>query len=130
MRATCLLLGLSIWLAAGCASPADKARQAALQDYNRTQREVAAYARAKVNLLTAATKMFRSSVGRWPQTYQEFGNYIAANSLPFDMLAFNDVTFSTLKDGSLQIYYDVNCSGFNTKQYQFTQTGTVNIKTK
>ena len=130
MRATCLLLGLSIWLVAGCASPREKAYQSAAQDYNRTQREVVAFARAKVNLLIAATKMFGSSVGRWPQTYQEFGNYVAANNLPFDLLAFNDVTFAALNDGSLQVHYDVNCSGFNTKQYQFTQTGTVNVKPK
>jgi len=112
----------------GCASsPREKAYEAAEQDYKRNEQEVAAYARAKVNLLTAAVKMFRSSTGRWPQTYQEFGGYVLANNLPRDLLEFNDVGFATLKDGSLQLRYDVNCSGFNTKQYQFTETGTVNV---
>jgi hypothetical protein len=80
--------------------------------------------------LVAATKTFHSSVGRWPQTYQEFGSFVLSKNMPLDLAAFNDVTFAALEDGSVQIHYDVNCSRFSDKEYQFTQTGSVNAKAK
>ena len=118
----------SLLLNMACASPQEKAYQAAVRDYNRSQAEVVAFTQANVRQLITATKTFRSRVGRWPETYQEFGNYAVANNLPIDLTAFNDVAFAVLGDGNLQIHYDVNCSRFSTKQYQFVQTGTVNLK--
>jgi len=130
VQATRSLLGLLLFLllAIACASPREKAYQAAVRDYNRSQAEVVAFTQANVKQLILATKTFRSKVGRWPETYQELGDYTAANNLPLDLTAFSDVTFATLGDGSLQVYYDVNCSRFSTTQYQFVQTGTVTLK--
>jgi hypothetical protein len=54
--------------------------------------------------------------------------FVMANSVPLDPNDFNNVTFATLDDGTVQIHYDINCSRFNTPQYSFTQTGTVNVK--
>jgi hypothetical protein len=117
-------------MATGCASPREKAYQQAVRDYQRSEANVAAFARANVKQLVAGTRTFRTSVGRWPQTYQEFGRFVLANNVLLDLAAFNDVTFAVLEDGSVQIHYDVNCSRFTDKQYQFTQTGTVNVKSK
>jgi hypothetical protein len=121
---------ITLFVATGCASPRERAYQQAVRDYKRNEAEVAAFARTNVKQLVAATKTFRTSVGRWPQTFIDFGRFVLANNVPLDLLAFNDVTFATLEDGSVQIHYDVNCSRFINKQYQFTQTGTVNVKVK
>lgn len=132
MQAKRSLPGLLLFLllVTACASPREKAYQAAVRDYNRSQTEVVAFTQANVKQLIAATKTFRSSVGRWPQTYQEFGNYAAANNLPLALTAFNNVTFAAMGDGSLQVHYDVNCTRFNHQQYQFVQTGTVTLKAR
>jgi hypothetical protein len=124
------LLGLLLLLVIACASPREKAYQAAVSDYNRNQASVVAFTQANVKQLITATKAFRSKVGRWPETYQEFGNYAVANNLPVDLTAFNDVAFAVLGDGNLQVHYDMNCSRFSTKQYQFVQTGTVTLKVR
>ena len=120
----------TLLLLASCASPREKAYQAAVRDYQHSEREVAAYARAEVKQLVTATRVFHATVGRWPQTFMEFGRWVTDTSQPLDLLAFNDLTFAALNDGSVQIHYDVNCSRFDTTQYQFTQTGSVNVKPK
>ena len=130
MQAKRSLLALSLLFVIACASPREKAYQAALRDYQRNEAQVVAFTQANVKQLIAATKTFRSSVGRWPQTYQEFGNYAAANNLPLDPTAFNDVTFADMGDGSLQLHYDVNCTRFSHQQYHFVQTGTVTLKAR
>jgi hypothetical protein len=130
MRARRWLAVVTVLVASACASPRDKAYQEALKDYKRSETDVVAFTQANVKQLIAATKTFHSTVRRWPQTYQEFGNFVSANNVPLDLLAFNDVTFAVLEDGSVQIHYDVNCSRFSNEQYQFTQTGTVNVKAK
>jgi len=130
VRARHWLAVISLLMAAACASPREKAYQQAVRDYERNEANVVAFARANVKQLVAGTKTFRSSVGRWPQTYQEFGRFVLANNVRVDLSAFNDVSFAALEDGSVQIHYDVNCSRFTDKQYQFTQTGTVNANAK
>jgi hypothetical protein len=124
------LLVLSLLITFACASPQQKAYQAAVRDYNRSQANVVAFTQANVKQLITATKAFRSKVGRWPETYQDFGNYAVANNLPLDLTAFNDVTFAVLGDGNLRVHYDVNCSRFSTRQYQFVQTGIVTLKAR
>jgi hypothetical protein len=128
VRARCWLAVVTVLIATACASPREKAYQQAVRDYKRNEADVASFARANVKQLVAATRTFRTSVGRWPQTYQEFGNFVVANNLTLDLTAFNDVMFAALEDGSVQIHYDVDCSRFSNKQYQFAQTGTVNVK--
>jgi hypothetical protein len=130
VRARHWLAAITLLIATACASPREKAYQQAVKDYQRSEADVAAFARANVKELVAATRTFRTSVGRWPQTFTEFGRFVFANNVPLDLSAFNDVTFAALADGSVQIHYDVNCSRFSNKQYQFTQTGTVNVKAK
>jgi hypothetical protein len=130
VRARHWLAVITVFVATGCASPREKAYQQAVRDYQRREAIAAAFARANVKQLVAATKTFRGSVGRWPQTFTEFGRFVLANNVPLDLTAFNDVAFAALGDGSLQIHYDVNCSRFSDKQYQFTQTGIVNVKAK
>jgi hypothetical protein len=121
---------ITLLMATACASPREKAYQQAVRDYKRSEASAAAFARANVKQLAAATRTYRTSVGRWPQTFLEFGRFVLANNVALDLTAFDDVTFAALEDGSVQIHYDVNCSRFNTKQYQFTETGTVNVKAK
>src|ERR1700693_326774 len=111
-----------------CASPREKIYRSALNDYKRRNAVVVDFARAKVQQLVAATKTFQTSVGRWPQTLKEMAEFTSANGVPLDPTDFNDVSFASLEDGSAQIRYDINCSHFNTPQYSFTQTGTVNVK--
>ena len=130
MRARHWLAVIALLLTASCASPREKAYQQAVNDYKRHEADVAAYARSNVKQLVAATKTFRLKVGRWPQTLTEFDDFVSASNLPLDLTAFTDVGFAVLGDGSLQIHYDVNCSGYNNKEYQFAQTGSVNVKAK
>jgi len=113
-----------------CASPREKVYRSAFNDYKHKNAVVVDFARAKVKQLVTATKTFQSSVGHWPQTLKELAEFAFAKGVPFDPIDFKDVTFATLKDGSVQVRYDVNCSSFNTPQYSFTQTGTVNVKAK
>ena len=128
MRARLVVAGLLTLNLIACASPREKAYQSALNDYQRKSAVVVDYTRAKVKQLVTATKAFQVSVGRWPQTFLQLAEFAFSNSLPLDPTDFNDVTFATLENGSVQVHYDVNCAGFNTPQYSFTQTGTVNVK--
>ena len=130
MRAKPSLVALLLLMVVACASPREKAYQQAVKDYKRNEADVAAFARANVKQLVAAIRTYHSTVGRWPQTYREFGGFVVAHSVPLDLTAFNDITFAALEDGSVQIRYDANCSRFSNKQYQFTQTGTVNVKAR
>ncbi|MGD1020246.1 MAG: hypothetical protein ABSA12_13120 [Verrucomicrobiia bacterium] len=130
MQARRWLAVVPLLIVTACASPAEKAYQTAIRDYQRSEANVATFARANVKQLVAATRTFRTSVGRWPWTYQEFGSFVLANSVPLDLTAFNDVQFAALEDGSVQIHYDVNCSRFSDKQYQFAQTGIANVKAR
>ena len=127
----CRFVAIAILLLiAGCASPREKAFKAALNDYKRANQTTVEFARAQVKQLVTATQAFHSAVGRWPQTFDELVPFAAQNKLALDLFAFNDVTFAALSDDSLQIHYDVNCARFNTPQYKFTQSGSVNVKAK
>ena len=130
MSARHWLATISLLVPLACASPREKAYRQAVRDYQRSEADVAAFARVNVNQLVAATKTYRSTVGRWPQTFTELGRFVLTNNVSLDLMAFNDVTFAALEDGSVQIHYDVNCSRFVNKEYQFTQTGTLNVKPK
>ena len=76
----------TLLLLASCASPREKAYQAAVRDYQHSEREVAAYARAEVKQLVTATRVFHATVGRWPQTFMEFGRWVTDTSQPLDEL--------------------------------------------
>ena len=128
MRARLVLVGLLALNFVACASPREKAYQSALNDYKRKNAVVVDFARVKVKQLVIATKTFETSVGRWPQTLKELTGFAFANNVLLDPTDFNDVTFASLEDGSVQVHYDINCSRFNNPQYSFTQTGTVNVK--
>lgn len=130
MRAKLLLIGLPVLIVVACASPRERAYKAAVDDYRRRETVVVDFARANVKQLVAATKVFHSSVGRWPRTFTEFGDFVLNNRVPVDLAAFTDVTFASLGDGSVQVYYDVNCSRFDDARYKFSQTGSVNVKSR
>jgi len=129
MRGRVLVIAALVF-AGACASPREKVLKAALNDYQRTNHAAVAFARAQVKQLVAATLSFRSSLGRWPQTFNELVEFAMPNRLALDPLAFNDVTFAALPDGTVQLHYDVSCARFDTPQYKFTQSGSVNVKTK
>lgn len=125
------LVALVILLfAAGCASPREKAYKRAMNDYQRTSQATVEFARAHAKQLVAAAQSFHSTANRWPETFNELALFAVQNRLAFDPLAFNDVTFAELADGSLQIHYDVNCARFDTPQCKFSQSGSVNVKVK
>jgi hypothetical protein len=130
VRARLVLVSLLALNLVACASPREKAYQSAVNDYNRKNKVVVDFARGKVKQLVTATQAFHVSVGRWPQTLNELAGFVFANNVPLDPIDFNDVTFATIDDGSVQVRYDINCARFNTSQYSFTQTGTVNVKPK
>jgi hypothetical protein len=117
-------------LVLGCASPREKAYKTALRDYQRANQGTIEYARAQAKQLVAAVRTFHTSVNRWPKTYNELASFAIENRLAFDPYAFNDVTFAELPDGSLQIHYDVNCARFDTPEYKFSQSSSVNVKAK
>lgn len=127
MRAGFVAIMLLV-LAAGCASPREKTFKTALKDYKRANQATVEFARAQVKQLVTVTRTFRSAFDRWPQTFDELLSFASSNKLALDPFAFNDVTFAVLADGTVQIHYDVNCARFNTPQYKFTQTGSVNEK--
>jgi hypothetical protein len=128
VRLQLVFVGLLALNLIACASPREKAYQSALDDYKHRNAVVIDFARVKVKQLVTATKTFQNSVGHWPQTLMELARFVFANNVPFDPTDFNDVTFAAMDDGSVQVRYDINCSRFNTPQYSFTQTGTVNVK--
>jgi hypothetical protein len=128
VRVRLLLVGLLTLNLVACASPREKAYQSAVNDYKRKNTVVVDFAREKVKQLVTATKAFQISVGHWPQTFKDLVGFIFANNVPLDPTDFNDVTFAALEDSTVQVRYDINCSRFNTPQYSFTQTGTVNVK--
>jgi len=128
VRGRLLLVGLLALNLVACASPREKAYQSAVNEYKRKNAVVVDFARAKVKQLVATTKAFQASAGRWPQTLKELAEFALGNGVALDPTDFNDVSFAALEDGSVQVRYDVNCSRFNTPQYSFTQTGTVNVK--
>ena len=128
MRARLVLVGLLALNLVACASPREKIYQSAVNDYNRKNKVVVDFARTKVKQLVTTTKAFQASAGHWPQTFKELIGFTSTNSMPLDPTDFNDVTFAALENGSVQVHYDIDCSRFNTPQYSFTQTGTVNVK--
>jgi hypothetical protein len=117
-------------LAIGCASPREKAYKRALKDYQLRNRATVEFAHTQAKQLVAAAQAFHSAVSRWPQTFDELASFAVQSRLAFDPLSFNDITFAELPDGSLQIHYDVNCSRFDTPEYKFSQSGSVNVKAK
>ena len=122
--------GFLLLIVLACASPRERAYNAALGDYKRANAVVIDFARSNVKQLVAATKAFHSSVSRWPQTFGELIDFALRNDVPLDAIAFNDATFAALADGTVQVHYDVNCIRFNNAQYHFTQTGSVNVKAR
>ena len=121
---------IALALIVGCASPRERAYKLALQDYQRGNQATVEFARAQARQLVAAAKSFRSTMNRWPQTFNELASFAIQNRLSFDPYSFNDTMFAELPDGSLQIHYTVNCSRFDTPQYKFSQSGSVNVKTQ
>ena len=111
-----------------CASPRERELKAALQDYQRANQATVVFARTQVKQLVAATQAFRAAVARWPRSFEELAQFAQGTNRALDPLAFNDAVFATLPDGSVQVHYDVNCARFDTPQYKFTQTGSVNVK--
>ena len=130
MRAKLLAAGLSVLVIVACASPQERAYQSAVNDYKRQQAYVVEYTRANVKQLVAATKTFHASAGRWPRTLIELSDFALDNHVPLSFLAFNEVTFAVLDNGSVQVHYEVNCDRFKHGQYEFSQAGSVNLKAK
>ena len=121
---------VSLLFAAACASPREKALKTTLKDYQRANQATVEFARAQVKQLVAVTQTFQAAFERWPQTFEELVQFAWQDKLAFDPFAFNDAMFAALPDGSVQIHYDVNCARFDTPQYKFTQSGSVNAKVK
>jgi hypothetical protein len=129
VRGRLVALGVLL-LAAACASPREREIKAAQKDYQRRNRVTAEFARAQVKQLAAATQTFHAAFNRWPQTFEELMQFVLENKIALDPMAFNDVTFATLSDNSVQIHYDVNCARFNAPPYKFVQTGSLNVKAR
>lgn len=127
IRTLCPLLALIVVLT-GCASPQEKAMKRAMNEYRRASADSAAYAREQVAKLTTAAQAFHTANKRWPYKLTELAGFAFDNKLDFDEIVFNEVSFATLSDGSLQARYDVNCVRFRTEKHRFVQQGTVNIK--
>jgi hypothetical protein len=125
-----LFAAATLLLVLGCASPREKAYKNALKDYQRANKATIEYARAQAKQLASAARTFYTSLNRWPKTFNELASFAIQNRLAFDPYAFNDVTFAELSDGSVQIHYDVNCARFDTPQYKFSQSGSINVKAK
>ena len=120
----------TLLLVLGCASPREKAYKAALKDYQRANQATIEYARAQAKQLATTARTFHASLNRWPKNFNEFVLFAVQNRLAFDPYAFNDVTFAELPDESVQIHYEVNCARFDTPQYKFSQSGSVNVRGK
>ena len=130
MRTRLVLVGLLTLNLIACASPREKTYQSAINDYKQRNAVVVEFARAEVKQLVTTTKAFQTSLGHWPRTFKELAEFAFANAVSLDPTDFNDVTFAALEDGSVQVHYDINCASFNTPQYSFTQTGTVNVRAR
>jgi len=130
MKMKPLFPGLLILTLAACASPSPReaVHKQAVIDYDRLAADADAFARQNVKQLVSTTQAFYSILRRWPRTFQELGRFVTDTREPLDLTVFNELDFATLKDGSVQIYYDVNCSRFDTKEFQFPKAGTVNVK--
>jgi hypothetical protein len=126
-RSLCRLFA-AILVLAGCASPQEKAMKRALNDYRRASADSARYAREQVAKLATAAQAFHAANKRWPYKLDELAGFAFDHKLDFDEIAFNEVSFAALADGSLQARYDVNCARFHTQKHRFVQQGTVNIK--
>ena len=124
------LVAIATLLAISCASPREKAYKAAMKDYQRANQATVQYARTQVKQLVVATQSFRTALSRWPQNYNELVTFAVENQLVFNPYAFNEVSFAMLPNASAQIRYDVNCAGFDTPQYKFSQSGTINVKAR
>ena len=124
------MTGLSLVAVVACASPRERAYHEAVNDYKRSEAAAVEFTRANVKQLVAATKAFHVSAGRWPRTLIELSDFALENHVPLDFPAFTEVTFAAMDDGSVQAHYDVNCDRFKNGQYQFSQTGSVNVKAR
>jgi len=99
-----------------------------MRDYRRASAGCAARAREQGAHLAAAARAFRAANNRWPVLLTELSQFAYLNKLPLDELAFNDVTFASMSDGSLQIQYEVNCARFDPANQGLIQPGTLNVK--
>jgi hypothetical protein len=125
-----MLAGLSLMAVVACATPRERAYNAAVNDYKRNQTDVTAFTRSEAGQLVAATKAFRAASGRWPRTLIELSDFAFDNHVALDFPAFNEVTFAAMDDGSVQVHYEVNCDRFKHGQYEFSQAGSVNVKAR
>jgi len=119
---------IALLVAIGCASPREKAVKRTMRDYRRSSAGCAARAREQGAYLAAAARAFRAANNRWPVLLPELAQFAYLNKLSLDELAFNDVTFASMSDGSLQIQYEVNCARFDPANQSLIQPGTLNIK--
>lgn len=126
-RFTLFLVLLSA-IAGGCASPTEKAMKLAMRDYELASAASADYAKQVVADVVTVARAFHDATGRWPASLAEVVVFSERTTSKIDPFAFNDTSFATLPDGSLQLYYDVNCARFNTPQYKFRQASSVNVK--
>jgi hypothetical protein len=125
-----LIATATLLLVLGCASPREKAYKTALKDYQRANKATIEYARAQAKQLATAARTFHASLNRWPSTFNELASFAVQNRLTFDPYALNDIMIAELPDGSAQIHYDVNCARFDTPEYKFSQSGSINVKAK
>ena len=125
-----MLAGVLVLIVGACATPRERAYQAAVNGYKLEQADVTEYTRAEVKQLVAATKAYRAKVGSWPRTLAEVNDFAVDNHGRLDFSAFNEATFAGLDDGSVQVHYEVNCDRFRHGEYQFSQAGSVNVKAR
>ena len=119
---------IALLVAIGCASPQEKATNRAMRDYRRASAGCAAHAREQVARLAAVARVFRAANNRWPVLLPELARFAYLNKLALDELAFNEITFASMSDGSLQIQYEVNCARFDPANQSLLQPGMLNVK--
>jgi hypothetical protein len=124
MRRLALLAAL---LLAGCASPREKAMKRTMKDYREASAECSRNSRAQVASLIAAARAFYAEYHRWPYRLSETARFGAIQNPPLDELTFNQTTFASMSDGSLEIQYEINCSRFDPAHPNLIQRNKVRV---
>jgi hypothetical protein len=104
---------VAVLLLLGCASPREKAMKQTMKEYREANAECTKHAREQVARLLAAAQAFHVENHRWPYRLSELTRIAALQQPPLDELAFNQTTFASMSDGSLEIQYEFTCSRFD-----------------
>jgi uncharacterized lipoprotein YmbA len=126
-RPAWIALGCATLLAA-CASPPERAMHRAMREYQRETQEAEQHAREQLARLARAAQAFHAANQQWPGTLDELARFAVRERLDFDRFGFRRADFALLSDGTLQVYYVVDSSAFDTPRHRFNLRGTLNVQ--